>query len=1697
VCFTDGTVPPLPDFTWMESLGLVGQVTSAGRGTLAGGAMTGRDSRSPYLVVLSNDTAQYWADAAASDGSFRITGIKPGTYSFKVYKSELSVYSSTVTITAGQTSTLPSLALTGDPAVRVPLWRIGEWDGTVREFLNGDLITLMHPSDSRMHPWDPADYIIGTSTPAVDMPAVHFTGVNGTRSIQFTLNAAQIVGYTVRIGITGAGSGGRPKITMNTWTSSTLPSASTQPDSRIFTLGTYRGNNAMYSTSVPSSAFVVGTNTLSFSPISGSGGTGFLGPCYGIDCIDMYVSGSASLAVPGALAGLTATPSTGAVALTWSATAGASSYIIQRATVSGGPYQTVAPSHIPNSYTDTTVSPGTTYYYVVKSLNSSGAGPASTEVIAAVPGTFGPVAQLSFNEASGTTAADSTGHGWTGTLVGGPTFSAGKISNAVNFSGTAQYATLPSGVVSSLNDFTIASWVKTNATTAWTRVFDFGSGESHWMYLTASSHSGRPRFVIRSNIVPEQLIESSVAIPVGVWTHIAVSLTGTTGTLYINGQPVGTSQTITLRPSDLGLTTQNYLGKSQNAADPTLNGSLDDFRIYSRGLTGAEIYALWGGGSTNVAPTFTAKPTLFPAINQGVAYAQSLATTATDANGGTLTFTKLSGPAWLTVAANGTLSGTPGQADIGVNQFALRVTDAAGATDNTDLRLTVNNVNDAPTWFSTSFTREPVTSGQSYTGTSLAMMGDDVDRPLGDTISFSKASGPTWLSLSTTGILTGTPTAANAGTNPFVARLTDASGLTADATFTIQVVLPALQLPYSFDGANGNIPGVFGQARSFDGSTTSISLGALPGTLYKDFTASAWVWPNSTADFQRIFDFGSGTDEYLTLMLVGSALRFQIVENGITQTLNGPVVPLGQWAHLAVTLSGSTATLYVNGTSVATSTTMTDEPSDIVWTETFLGQSQFTADPLFSGKMDDFRLYNYGLTAAEVAAMVSAAPSLPPAALFAGASGTRVTLTWPPVPNATSYTIKRSTTSGGPYSTVATGVTAKTYADTTGLTGTTYFYVITATSTAGESAISNEVSAVISDFIAWLKFDETTGTLADDSSGNAWDGTLISTPTWTPGLLRNAVSLSGTLQHLTLPGGIVGGLNDFTIATWIKVPAFTTFGRVFDFGTGTTNYMFLSPQSTTTVPNAAKMRFAIRTPAVTEQQINSTVALTAGTWAHVAVTLTGSTGRLFINGTQVGINAAMTLKPSSLGATTLNYLGRSQFTADPYLNASLDDFRLYGRALSAAELTTLAQPVPEAPETVTIITDDAQAHLSWTAPSGAGTYTVKRSLNSSGPYSVITSGLTTTSFNDTLLTNDVTYFYLITSTNTWGEGPPSAAVAVTPTALRVYYKFDETTGTVAADSSGRGIDGTLLNGPTFAAGKIDNALVFDGTNDAMTVPAGVADTSQLTVAAWVWWNGGAASQRVYSFGDDTANYFNLSPKASAGFVKFGIKVGGGTEQALLAITALPIGSWQHIAVTLGSGTGKLYLNGLLTVTAAITNTPADFTPSVNSIGDSLVTTDPSFAGKVDDFRLYSRVLTATEVFALQAPTPYAAWQQPYFTPAQLADPTLSDPDADANNDGFSNLLAYAFNTSPWSNLTSTLPTTAVQSGYLTTTYTRRKAPSDVTYSVEVTDTLTTWQPATTQLNVSSPDATTERVTLRDNVPMSGAAKRFIRVRVVR
>lgn len=157
---------------------------------------------------------------------------------------------------------------------------------------------------------------------------------------------------------------------------------------------------------------------------------------------------------------------------------------------------------------------------------------------------------------------------------------------------------------------------------------------------------------------------------------------------------------------------------------------------------------------------------------------------------------------------------------------------------------------------------------------------------------------------------------------------------------------------------------------SFDGTDDFIKLPYHSGDM-SSMTFSAWVKGSSTSAWQRIFDFGNGEDEYLFLAARNGdgKVRFEIKKNGIVQGLDAAAITNGIWTHVAVTIAKNDVKIYLNGEESAASTSIDITPADVVPAVSYLGRSQFDADPAFKGLMSDVRIYNYPMTAEEIKAL--------------------------------------------------------------------------------------------------------------------------------------------------------------------------------------------------------------------------------------------------------------------------------------------------------------------------------------------------------------------------------------------------------------------------------------------------------------------------------------------------------------------------------------------------------------------------------------------------------------------------------------------------------------------------------------------------------------------------------------------------------
>jgi Concanavalin A-like lectin/glucanases superfamily/Ricin-type beta-trefoil lectin domain-like len=175
----------------------------------------------------------------------------------------------------------------------------------------------------------------------------------------------------------------------------------------------------------------------------------------------------------------------------------------------------------------------------------------------------------------------------------------GELGTALDFCHTASYVAMPKGVLSGLTgDYTVSTWVNPSTNTAWSRVFDFGSGPGANMFLTVNSGSGLRYAITTGGPGAEQQINATSVLPLHQWSLVTVTVSGATGTLYVNGKSVGTNTNLTVHPAALGTTLNNWIGKSQYN-DPALDAKVDDFNIYGRALSASEVAALSAGQMGN------------------------------------------------------------------------------------------------------------------------------------------------------------------------------------------------------------------------------------------------------------------------------------------------------------------------------------------------------------------------------------------------------------------------------------------------------------------------------------------------------------------------------------------------------------------------------------------------------------------------------------------------------------------------------------------------------------------------------------------------------------------------------------------------------------------------------------------------------------------------------------------------------------------------------------------------------------------------------------------------------------------------------------------------------------------------------------------------------------------------------------------
>lgn len=338
-----------------------------------------------------------------------------------------------------------------------------------------------------------------------------------------------------------------------------------------------------------------------------------------------------------------------------------------------------------------------------------------------------------------------------------------------------------------------------------------------------------------------------------------------------------------------------------------------------------------------------------------------------------------------------------------------------------------------------------------------------------------------------------------------------------------------------------------------------------------------------------------------------------------------------------------------------------------------------------------------------------------------------------------------------------------------------------------------------------------------------------------------------------------------------------------------------------------------------------------------------------------------------------HYVNRKGLSA-PYVTAMAakirPELRGSGDDPGMGTLTFSRDPIAAGapPSGLTAYLINGQVLLSWWGSAYATGYEVQRAPAASGPFTTLTTVGEERTYTDA--PGAGTWHYRIVAVTPGGRltGAEVRSIATTPQ-LRLHLPLNDGAGTAASDRSGSGLHGKLVGGATWGVGRAagTSAVALDGTSGHVALPAGIMkDIADFTIAVWVnRQSASAGNARVFDIGSSDIAYMALlaSPGtlrfASTGTTYFG-------EEGMASSVGLGTGTWAHVAVTRKGDTVTLYVNGQATGSIG----GAQFAPhqlgetTQHWLGRAQYPVDPYFAGRMQDFRLYSGALSLAEIAAL-------------------------------------------------------------------------------------------------------------------------------------
>jgi glucose/arabinose dehydrogenase/chitodextrinase len=1107
------------------------------------------------------------------------------------------------------------------------------------------------------------------------------------------------------------------------------------------------------------------------------------------------------------------------VDLTWpsaSDNAAIVKYWIERCQGAGCSAFTVVGTATSTAFSDTGLPPQTSFSYRVRAEDASGNfGEYSPVVVILTPNIPPPppglVAAYSFNEGNGNTVSDLSGIGNNGTVSAATWTTAGKYGSALSFSGTGRVTINDAPSLRLTGGMTLEAWVRPSVvSTEWRDVIY--KGNDNYYLMATSTTGGRPCLGAMFGGTSAQAF-GTTTLGLNTWTHIAGTYDGTMERFYVNGVQVAT------RAQSGNLTTSSnplQIG-GDSIYNQNFSGLIDEVRVYNRALTVAEIQTDMNTPIGGAPPPDTTAPTV-PSGLSALAVSGSQInlnwTGSADNVGVTGYLLERSQGAGSTAftqigtSISGTSFNDTGLTANTIYNYRARATDAAGNLSGYSIIATATTpapdttAPGIPSGLSaTAIGNTQVNLSWTASTDNVGVTGYLVERSQGvGSTSFAQVATPAGTSSTDTGLLPGTVYNYRVRATDAAANLSGYS-IVATATTSNNSTPAGLVAAYAFNegtgtavsdisgnGNNGTVnaatwstAGKYGSALSFNGSSARVTINDAPSLrLTTSMTLEAWVRPSSVSSAWRDVIY-KGNDNYylMATTTTGSRPCLGAIFGASTygEVFGTASLAVNSWSHIAGTYDGTIERLYLNGVQVAS----TAQTGNII---TSANPLTIGSDPIygqyFSGLIDDVRVYNRALTAAEIQSDMNTplggtpppdttAPSTPSGLGANATSSSQINLTWTASTDnvgVTGYLLERSQGAGSTaFAPVGPTMPGVSFNDTGLAASTVYNYRLRATDAAGNLSGYSSVATATTPAPPDTTLPSTPAGLA----ANATSSSQINL-TWTAS--TDNVGVTGYLLERSQGAGSTAFAQ---VGTTIPGTSFNNTGlaanTVYNYRVRATdaagNFSGYSSVATGTTPAAAD---------TTPPSTPSGLITNPTSSSQIALTWTASTDNVGVIGyllerSQGAGSTVFAQIGTAISGTSFNDAGLTGNTVYNYRIRATDAAGNLSGYSSVATGTTPAAADTTPPSTPSGLIanpmSSSQIALTWTASTDNVEvigYLLERSQGAGSTlFAQVGTVISGTSFNDTSLTGNTVYNYRVRATDAAGNLSGYSTVATATT----------------------------------------------------------------------------------------------------------------------------------------------------------------------------------------------------------------------------------------------------------------------------------------------------------------------------------------------